>query len=448
MHNRKEIFRRGVISNYGLKVVSLVVNLLFVPVFLNYFGDIRYGVWAIIFSISAYLGLSNLGVNTATAVLVAKAIKPFEQWLVIKRSILILTVSVALILACVWGINTLYPNWITIMGNIPYGFEKEAKEATFIFAVLFLMNIPLTVFSSGFIGMQKVYWERFYSALQSIANLVALFLTMIIRGNLINMVWFRGLLVVAISVICAFHFFRINSFSKNINIGKISSKEFSTRAIFTTSLRFFSLAIAAIISWNINNFIISHSLGIKAVTPYSVAFRLVSIVFILFFAVNSATFPMWGRAVALNQFGWMQSVYNKITYLLPIIGGGIWLGMIAFSREIISLWVGAERYGGFLLIFALGGYGFLLSLEHVHANLISGINAIKGTIFIGWTELIISAALSIFLVRQLGIGGAALGLFLGSFLTGMWMFPIAVSIKTQRKINFNFVPVLIIASVK
>jgi hypothetical protein len=42
-----------------------------VPIGLPYFGVVRYGIWAVISSVIAYLGLSNLGITTAAAALTA-----------------------------------------------------------------------------------------------------------------------------------------------------------------------------------------------------------------------------------------------------------------------------------------------------------------------------------------------------------------------------------------
>jgi len=85
-------------------------------------------------------------------------------------------------------------------------------------------------------------------------------------------------------------------------------------------------------------------------------------------SVNSAIFPMYGKAVGLKQWDWIQRTYGKSTQLLPIMGGLIWIGSIAFLKEIIYIWVGTKAYSGILVVFALGGYGYLLSMVHLHLS--------------------------------------------------------------------------------
>lgn len=271
---------------------------------------------------------------------------------------------------------------------------------------------------------------------------MALIFTVSVKGNLVFLALFRGLIILSVSIVCALHFLLSHTelFEK---VNKTIRNEFSVSSIFSSSLRFFSLGIAAMVVWNTDNLVISHFLGIEAVTPYAVTFKLLLVTYSMFSAIGSAIFPMYGKAVAFNQWEWVQQMYNRLTCLFPIIGGLAWIGMVAFAKDIIIFWTGPEGYGGRLLIFALGGYGYLLSMVSAHSCLIGGINAVKNTVFIAWLEAAANFTISIILVRILGIGGVALGTFLGSLLITSWMAPLAIYIKTKKRIKFNFRPVLL-----
>lgn len=438
---RKKIFIFGAVSSYGTNVVSIVVGLISVPIGLHYFGPVRYGIWAVISSLIAYLGISNLGISTGATVLTAKAREPFEQWAVLRRSLFLLLISSVAVLSVVLGIDRFYPGWVVALGKIPLAFHKEASNAVIAITILFLLNLPLTVFFAGFTGLQKVYWERFYISLRSIAGLVALIFTVSVKGNLVSLALSRGLIILLVSIVCALHFL-LSHTELLEKVNKPVRDEFSVSSIFSSSLRFFSIGIAAMVVWNTDNLVISHFLGAEAVTPYAITFKFLVITFSAFTAINSAIFPMYGKAAAFNQWEWVQQTYNRTTCLFPIIGGLIWIGVVAFAKDIIIFWTGSEGYGGRLVIFALGGYGYLLSMVSAHSNLITGINAIKNTVFIGWLEAAANFIISIILVRVLGIGGVALGTFLGSLLTVSWMIPLAIYIKTKKRIKFNFCPVL------
>ncbi len=442
LEKRKKTFVLGAISSYGAYVVSIIVGLISVPIGLHYFGLVRYGIWMVVSSIIVYLGMSNLGISTGAMVLTAKAPEPFEQWAVLRRSLFLLLMSSLTFLVLLLVIIYFYPNWAIVLGKIPTNLSNEASEAMRAVAILFLLNLPLTVFFAGFTGLQKVHWERFYTSLTLIAGLVALILTVLTKGNLVSLALFRGFIVLLISIVCTVHFL-LSHRDLLRRVNEPVGNEFSVKSIFSSSLRFFSIGIAAMVVWNTDNLVISHFLGAESVTPYAVTFKLLMTACAMFMAINSALFPMYGRAAAFNQWEWIQRTYNKATRLVPIMGGLIWIGAIVFGKEIINLWAGPGAYGGWLVIFALGGYGYLLSMVNIHAGLISGLNAVKNIVFIGWLEAIANFAISIALVGSLGIGGVALGTFLGSLLTVCWMVPVAIYIKTGKKVKFNFKPVLL-----
>jgi O-antigen/teichoic acid export membrane protein len=439
---RKKTFILGTVSHYGENIVSVIVGLVSVPIGLHYFGPVRYGIWAVISSIIGYLSLSNLGINSAAQVLIAKASKAFEQRAILLRSLFLLFISSAVVLVLITRINHFYPNsnWVLILGKIPLNLRTEAAEAGIATAILFLLNLPLQVFFAGFIGLQKIYWTKFYSSLGSIVALIALILTVLLKGNLVNLVIFRGISTISISIVCGLHLLFANPDLRQ-KINKPIDAEFSIKSIFVSGIRFFIIGIAAMVVWNTDNLVISHFLGVEAVTPYAIIFKVFTMTFSIFIAVNSTLFPMYGKASGLKQWDWIQQTYEKATQLLPIIGGLIWIGSVAFFREIIYIWAGSEAYSGILVVFALGGYGYMLSMVNIHASLLVGLNATKNMIYIGWAEAIANLGISIALVKPLGTGGVALGTFLASLLTVFWMLPLDIYKQTEGKVKFHFRPI-------
>jgi len=439
---RKKRFLLGTASSYGTTIVSIIVGLISVPIGLHYFGSVRYGIWAVISSVITYLSISNLGIPTAESTLIAKASEPFEQWAVLRRSLFLLLISSVVVLSVVLGIAHFYPGWVVALGKIPANLQGEAAEAGIAIAILFLLNLPLTVFSAGFFGLQKVYWHQFYASLTRIAGLVALILTVfLLRGNLVTLALFRGMATLFVSVVCASHFlFTHSGFRKKFD--KSINKEFSTISIFTSGIRFFVIGIATLVILSTDNLIISHFIGPKAVTPYAVTFKLFALGSSTFIAVNGALRPMYGQSAGKNQWEWIQQTYKNVTHLLPILGGLLWIGGIAFVREIINLWAEPVAYGGLLVVIALGGYGYARSLVDSHAVLLGALNRTKNMVIIAWAEAIANLVISIALVKSLGIGGVALGTFLASLLTVFWMLPLDIYKQTKGKVKFNFRPIL------
>lgn len=439
---QKKIFLLGTVSSYGTIIVSLFVGLLSVPIGLHYFGPVRYGIWAIISSVINYLSLSNLGITTAAQTLTAKASEPFEKMEILQRSLSLLLIISVVTLGIVSGLVYVYPDWIYILGKVPANLQKEATEATIAIAILFLLNLPLTVFSAGFVGYQKIYWERFYGSLTQIVGLTALILTVfVVKGDLVTLALFRGIATLFVSIACASHFlFTHHELRQKFNT-QISNK-FSTRYIFTSGVRFFSIGVAAMIVWHTDNLVISHFIGPNAVTPYSITFGLFAMGFSTFTAVNGVLWPMYGHSAGKNQWEWVQQIYNYTANLLPILGGLLWIGGIAFAKEIINLWAGPDAYGGILVVIALGGYGYTLSLVNSHATILNALNRTKNLVFLGWLEATFNLVISLALVKILGIGGVAFGTFLAAFMTVFWLLPLDIRHQTAGKVKLHVKPII------
>ena len=61
----------GAVASYLNTAVSLLSNLVLVPMYLLYFGKEEYGLWLVVLSIVSYLGFSNLGIAQSVANFVA-----------------------------------------------------------------------------------------------------------------------------------------------------------------------------------------------------------------------------------------------------------------------------------------------------------------------------------------------------------------------------------------
>ena len=55
--------KKNIGANFIFKGLSVLISFIYTPIFLAYMGDLRYGVWAIITSISSWLSLSDAGIG-------------------------------------------------------------------------------------------------------------------------------------------------------------------------------------------------------------------------------------------------------------------------------------------------------------------------------------------------------------------------------------------------
>ncbi len=439
--NRKKTLSLGTISNYGAIFISIIVGLISVPIGLNYFGPILYGIWIIIGSILAYLRISDFGISLSTLTLISQTPKPSHQRVILRHSLgLFLIISISFI-GIIFIINYLFPGWVSLLGKIPSDLKEEAIRATFWIGILTLVQLPLNTFSSAFSGLQQVYWNRMYSILCSISALIALIVTVLVRGNLVNLAIFTGLGSLLVKIISGIHLFIADPQIRPRLTEKVVDAP-SAGYIFTSGIRFLILQIAVLIIWNTDNLVISHYLGPKMVTSYAVTFKLFSMGITVTNAVTHVLWPMYGQALGLGDWKWIKKTYNRCVSILVIIGGLIWIGGIIFSKIIINLWVGPLGYGGLTVVFAIGGYAYLSSFGGSNASLINGLNPKNIVVVFALIEAAMNLGISLLLIKPLGIGGVALGTLIASLAINSWFGPIYIQRQTQKKVNLKIQPIL------
>jgi O-antigen/teichoic acid export membrane protein len=213
--------------------------------------------------------------------------------------------------------------------------------------------------------------------------------------------------------------------------------ETSYKNIIVTGFRFVSVAIAAAIVWNTDNFVVSHYLGIASVTPFSINFKLYLVLFSIIMSINSSLMPLMGKEIGHHNWDWINNTYKKFLVIMAMIGGLAWLGGALFYRDILHLWIGNAGNGGLLIIIAFGAYSYLLSMVNLNASMITSFNYTKGLAALGWIEAIIKLTASIVLVKYFGIAGAAIGMFLGSLLSVSWMAPLWLVKRSDNKIKYD-----------
>ncbi|GFO60904.1 hypothetical protein GMST_32290 [Geomonas silvestris] len=439
----------GTSSSYLGMLATNLISVVAVPVTLGYFGTDRYGALALVMTLVNYLSITNFGIPTACSVLGAKSVDRREQLAIVCRSF-VLMVWIGLAVLALFLLFTCFPGWVQVLGKIPPAIFTEVQRAAFWTAVLFLVNLLFAPFLAGFLAVQKVHVERFYATLSTNSYILALILTIWLKGDLAWYAIARGGLVLVCSLAGTLHF--LFGYRENRRIFREGMApllqgpcppEFETRAILVSGGRIFVVGLASLMVWQTDNLVISHFLGVGAVTPYQVTFKLVTMTYIVFTAINPAISPYFGRAWASGDFSWIVGTYNQICRVTSILGGLIWIGSLAYAEFIIDIWAGHKAYGGVLVVFAMGGYGYLLSLVSVHAALLTSLNLVRNLPLISWLEAGVNLTLSLMLVQVLGLGGVATGTLVASLVTVFWLIPREIARRTDRKITLEWRPLAV-----
>ena len=130
------------IFSFASIFINVCSNIVMVPLYVNYFGVLDYGVWIVINTILQYLMLANFGIPTALTTIATNASRNESVSEIFWKSfrIMILIVSVL----------TLIISLLFLTNSIPYDFFFGQSQKTQFYASILFLTITLYLIRSPF----------------------------------------------------------------------------------------------------------------------------------------------------------------------------------------------------------------------------------------------------------------------------------------------------------
>jgi len=434
--SRKRNYIFTLFSGFGGTAAASMIGLVSIPIALKYWTVERYGLWTLISSILVYLGVSNLGMNTAASTLMANANSIQIKFIIFKRSLRILISSAIFFSALICAVAVFFPDWIAFLGKIPANLRGEASTTFLIMSMFFLLNMPFSLVSSLYFAFQRTYIDNFFTILLSVLNFLSLLVVIFANGDLIFWAIFNGIVNFVFNVIKSLFFF-FNVY-KTLDSSKIENGEIvdcsSYKYILTTGVRFFLTSLSAMVVWNSDFFLISNFIGLNKVTEYSISSRPFQILLSMLLVFNASVFPLMAKEFADCNWDWINSTYQKLLVFSAILGGLFWIGGVFFLKDIVLLWTGDAGYAGVLTTVALGGYTYLLGMVNLNSGMLGTFNYMKNMASLGWVEAGIKIGSSLILLRYFSVSGIAIGTFLCFLLSVSWILPRWLTNRSEGRI--------------
>jgi O-antigen/teichoic acid export membrane protein len=414
----RERHRRIVLSTAasGLaKGVSVLANLIIVPMTLHYLGEERYAMWAMISSLFITLNSADLGIGNGLLNLVAAASGKGDKKLIKKY----ISSGFFMLLAVGVGIAAMLlvaPAFIPMarVFNVSSGLARsEAGRAVGVVAVVFGLGMPLLVALRFQEGLQ----EGFNSYLAYMAgNILALVFALMVVKLKLGLPWLvlsllGGPLVANLGIFIG-QFFVYKPWARP---AWADCGLETTRRVIKTGLIFFLLNMLALFGVQaLDPFVIAHVLGptegARQVTAYSVVQRLSQIAF-LYWALTQALWPAYAEAIARQDFNWVRKTIRRSLWLSVVLGGSMGLGIYFFGDWIVRIWVGPVLQGpeGRLLLLSFAAYIPINSVVGTLSVVLNGGMLLRQQLVFLLVTTAVAVALKIILCRVWGAAGVVWG---------------------------------------
>jgi len=419
----RKLEKLQIVKNVGSSWASLGVNIL-VGIFLSPFilhrlGDVAFGIWVLVFSLTGYYGIFDFGIRSSIIRYVSKysATPDLEEVTGLINTAMFTYTCVGAAAMLITLVGCFY---IDRFFRIPLGFQSTARWLLFVVGTSVAVSFPLGVFGGMLEGLQKFYVLNWTNIAFSSLLRVVLIVFYLNRGY--------GLLAVAvITVVLPF----LGSIVRAVVALQSLPIKFSLRYVNRDAFRHmanysgvtFMIIIAGRLRFKTDAVIIGTFLSSAAITYFYAGSRLVDYAGEVVSSLAQIFVPMSSQSDAAGNMDRLRKIFvvgNRACAftILPMT-----VTFLILGKAIIEVWVG-KRYvaqGYPVLVTLLIPYTLML-MQAASSRILFGMSKHGMLAVVTLVEGVANLALSILLIRPFGILGDAFGTaipLLGTFLLFM-----------------------------
>jgi len=418
--SRIRILITGVFTNWMAFAVSIVVSFLLSPFVVHRLGNIVYGVWVLANSSIAYLGLLDFGMRGAVTHFVAKHQARGEH-LESSRAVSVALAFRTLISLVVIVASLILAAFAVKLFRIPAGMRVAAQWAIVIGGFNLSFSLIVGVFGGVLTALQRFDLANGLVIAQTLASAVG---TVWMLGSGRGIVALASMqlavvliLGVATITICLRVYPELRVRFRGLNMGIFPE-------VWRYSFYLFVIAASGQVIYYSDNLVIGALLSAEAVTFYAIGGRFIEYLGQIGASFAQTFMPMASNLAAQNQKDQLQRLLIQGTRAALLVSLTVGGALFFRGSTFIGLWMGhqfAQPSGRILRILLLSTVA--LAGNRVGGNIVFGLGKHKP--FALWQSLEAAAnlALSIYLVRKIGMDGVAWGTVLPSLVSQIVLWP-------------------------
>lgn len=423
----RQQFARNLTSGWSLLAVELTVAFLLTPFVIRELGAAAYGIWSLMISVIGYMGLIDIGIRGSVGryinhYMALKDEKAVGQ--VVGTAIVVLSGLAAI---CLFA-SFFVAHWFSaIFPKTP----PELHDAIRLCLPLMAFGLWLAFISSVLGNLlqakEALYLNNRWNLILLLARAAAT--VAVLKAGL----GLEGLMLVttALSLIGFAILLRVTRRVMGAEMPRLTAFNLERlREMWRYGVASFVARTASTMANDSAPIIGMWVLGPEAVAVYSVALTLSQYARRLLDQANSAIFPSVMKTGAQRDLPALRGLYLRFMNISFAVGSLVFIGMIVFSADFLSLWVGPTYAAGGWVAGILC-FGFLMqSIASTAPLTLASLDRIGITVKIGIAEAVACIVLTAALPGLFGLGlaGMALGATLPRLVSNLVVYPwLAVS---------------------
>ena len=410
---------KNVGSSWFALGVNIVVGVLLSPYILHRLGDDAFGLWVLIFSITGYYGLFDLGIRSSIVRYVATYSATGDRGELDRLiSTALFTYSTIGAIAILVTLSGSY--YVASIFRISPDFLHTARWLFLIVGSAVALGFPLGVAGGILEGLQRFYLLNFTSICSILLR--ALLIVIALRHG-------RGLLTVALITVCmplvsglvnatvVLRILPLRLHFKNVNRN-------SVRRIATYSSTTFIIIVAGRLRFKTDAMVIGKFIGAAAITYFTIGSRLVDYAGEVVSGLAQVFVPMSSQSDATGDLSGLRKIFVAGNRACALVIFPMAVILIILGKSVIEAWVGPRYVAtSYPVLLVLVVPSTLMWAQAASGRVLFGMAKHKPLAIVTLLEGSANLFLSILLVRRFGILGDAAGTAIPLACTTLFFLP-------------------------
>lgn len=437
----------GAALSYVSMGLGYLVSIIYTPLMLRLLGQSEFGLYNLVASVVAYLGVLNFGFGSAYMRYYSRyKVQEDKKKIATLNGMFLIIFSVIGLIAVIAG-TILAMNTEVIFGSELTSDElSTAKILMMILVVNLAISFPSIVFTSHITANEKFVFQKLVQMIKTVANPFVVLPVLVVGYGSVGMVVMTTILNITIEMINAIYC--IKKLKMRFSFNNFDVGLMREMTLFSSFI-FINLLIDQI-NWNIDKFILGRFHGTVSVAIYGLAAQLNTYYLTIASSISSVFIPRVHRLVANScNNNELTKLFTRIGRVQFIILSLISSGLIFFGRPFINMWAGNNYDGSYPIALLLIIPVTIPLIQNIGIEIQRARNMHQ---FRSWVYFFIALGnlgLTIPLAKVYGGFGAAVGtavsLIIGNGLLMNWYNHVKVGLdmKFFWKQIINFFPALI-----
>ena len=389
-------------SSLFLRLATVLLSFISIPMTLKYLGDDRYGLWLSLSSVIALMAFADFGLGNSllNSISKSKGRSDIAHAQKAVSSTFFILVTISFLLLILLNFTYQYINLDYLLNLKVDSVKSEAKSTFIVLALVILINMPLGIVQRIYEGYQEGFTYQIFLLFGTLIGFFCLIIFIKLKLGLPELVLSLSMGNVIASLIGAVHLFlwkRKELFPRFKYFESIEAKN-----MLKTGGIFVLLQLFSFLNLTSDNIIIAHSIGTSAIPHFEIVKKLFSVSMMLVFFI-SPLWPAFAEAMEKREFVWAQKTLNSMLKYCLILSAVATLPLLLFGKYFIKIWVGSTYTPSWFLLVGFYLFTIIANFGGIMASFFNSGTFLKKQLLLVSIATIATLICKVFFIKFLGI---------------------------------------------